>query len=252
MKFALAVAIGAGAGFGAALLWLDREPQPSVTAEAPAPATPQAQPARSASDRPRATALEAAAPRAAVSETVAQAAPRRGAEEVLNELATIQVTPGLRPVEQVPNPCAAGALVQEGPSALPALRRFLASGGDVAYRTPRSDTRSASPTAPSRLAAVGIVRRGPANRGSQAEQILGESASATSRGNRARLSRRAPRRAGAGKYRDAAHGRPAGLLANGVLADRYDPGCGLRRPQRFGDTTDVSLARPSWCSPMVE
>jgi hypothetical protein len=250
MKFLLALAIAAGAGFGAVLLWLDPEPQPGVAPTAPALATPQIQQAPSESDRPRATVLDAATPPAAVAETVAQAAPRRSPEELLNELATIQVTSGSGPLNKHRILSLLEQLVQEGPPALPALRRFLASGGDVAYRAPRGDIRSrgGSGTLPVSLR-LGLFDVVQLIGGAQAEQILVESASVTSRGTELAFLVQLLEESAPDKYRDAALAAAHGLLASGVLTDRDDRDLVYDVLSRLDDTTYVSTAEAQLVQP---
>jgi hypothetical protein len=130
------------------------------------------------------------------------------------------------------------------------LRRFLASGGDVAYRAPRGDIRSrgGSGTLPVSLR-LGLFDVVQLIGGAQAEQILVESASVTSRGTELAFLVQLLEESAPDKYRDAALAAAHGLLASGVLTDRDDRDLVYDVLSRLDDTTYVSTAEAQLVQP---
>ena len=182
LKSLLVALVSAGLGFGVALLWMnDRQAgRHDLETEKTSPAS---QSATAETEVARTT--RAAAKQPVVSEEPQVAPAKRSLQDILDELATIQVTPGPgQGRAQYRVLALLDQLAQGGQSALPVIRPFLASNRDVAYGgAGRGGSRNAQGSAmlpPSlRFGLFDVVRQ---IGGADAEQILVESLNSTGRG----------------------------------------------------------------------
>jgi hypothetical protein len=238
----LVVLVAGGLGFGAAVLWVNHRPTSSPESGS--------QPGVAQSE----TAGEIAVPTKAVSRTAAaltDPAPAPGArspEDILNELAGIQVAPG--PAQgraQYRIMSLLEQLAQCGPAALPAIRQFLASNRDVAYEAgraaggnrQRNNTPSLLP--PSlRFALFDVVRQ---IGGVDAELVLSESVNNATRGAELAYLAQLLETMAPGKYHDAALLAARTLLASGKITDPADCNNLYDILRQFKDATYVSTAQ---------
>ena len=133
MKRITPLLIAAGLGFGVAMLWMNRAtPLPSPDETVPAPTVAETPRADAEAGHEQNWTRPAAAPPAV---TDAEIAPKqRTAEDILNELAALQVVAGPGQARtQYRILSLLDQLAQEGPAALPALHQFLAARRDVSY-----------------------------------------------------------------------------------------------------------------------
>jgi hypothetical protein len=173
-------------------------------------------------------------------------------QDLLNRLASLPVSPGqgraLRPVLALLD-----QLTQTGPPALPAIRRFLASGQDLAYNpTGSKGSRNvklltdmlAPPSL--RFALFDVVRQ---IGGEDAEKILAETLSSTGRGLEVAYLTQILEEMTPDKYKNAAVTAAHNLLASGTGSDRdllFDV---LRR---FSDTSYATAAQGQLVQPNGE
>ena len=238
----LGLLIALAVGFAAAMLWFQHQP--------PSPLATGSQPAAAQSE----TTGEAATPPKAVSRpagTPTEPAPAPGARspaDILNELATIQVTPG--PAQgraQYRIMSLLEQLAQCGPSALPAIRQFLASNLDVAYDAGkatggnRQRNNNSSLLPPSlRFALFDVVRQ---IGGADSEQVLSESLNGAARGAELAYLAQLLEAMAPGKYHDAALTAARTLLASGKITDPADRNNLYDVLRQFKDTSYVSTAQ---------
>jgi hypothetical protein len=242
MKSVLVVAVAAGLGFGAAVFWLGRQPPPGVSQDLPARTTSQTDPA---SDSPQSPSRRSTAPSPALPEPAAQVPARRSAQALLDELATIHVTVGPGQARaQYRILSLLDQLAQEGPSALPAIRQFLAAGRDVTYNPAGSGNRSrggSTALPPSlRFGLFDVVRQ---IGGAEAEQVLAESLNATGHGAEFAYLTQLLEELSPGKHRELALAAAKSLLASGKLADLADRNSVYDVLRQFKDTTYTSSAQ---------
>ncbi|MBI4324509.1 MAG: hypothetical protein HY674_04525 [Chloroflexi bacterium] len=170
-------------------------------------------------------------------------------QALLNQLAGLQVAPGsgraLRPVLALLE-----QLTQAGPSALPVLRQFLASGQDVAYNPPGGkgprDLKSLADALvpPSlRFALFDVVRQ---IGGDDAETLLAETLGRAGRGLEVAYLTQVLEEMAPGRYKDAALAAARNLLASGTGSDRDFLFDVLRR---FSDTSYVATAQGQLVQP---
>lgn len=238
----LGLLIALAVGFAAARLWFQHQP--------PSPLATGSQPAAAQSE----TAGEEVAPQkttvrpAAAAEEIAPASGRRSPADILNELAGIQVTPG--PAQgraQYRIMSLLEQLAQCGPSALPAIRQFLASNRDVAYDAGRATggnrQRNNNPSLlpPSlRFALFDVVRQ---IGGADSEQVLAESLNSAARGAELVYLAQLLEAMAPGKYHDAALTAARTLLASGKITDPADRNNLYDVLRQFKDTSYVSTAQ---------
>lgn len=242
IKILLVVLIAGGLGFAAAMLWLNHR-QTGLPESGSQPAVAQTE-----------TTGEAAAPLKAVSQPAAaptEPAPapgRRSPEDILNELAGIQVASG--PAQgraQYRIMSLLEQLAQCGPSALPAIRQFLASNRDVAYDAGRATggnrQRNNNPglLPPSlRFALFDVVRQ---IGGADSEQVLSDSLNSAARGAELVYLAQLLEAMAPGKYHDAALMAARTLLASGKITDPADRNNLYDVLRQFKDTSYVSTAQ---------
>ena len=172
-------------------------------------------------------------------------------QELLKKLAALKVAPGAGQGQTLRQALALfEQLRQAGPSALPALREFLASGQEVAYEAAdsrgRRDVKSlAEALAPPslRFGLFDVVRQigGP-----DAEAILAESLAGSGRGLEVAYLTHVLEEMAPGKYRDTALAAARNLLASGTTSERDYLFDMLRR---FSDTTYVGTAQAQLVQP---
>jgi hypothetical protein len=231
-----------GVGFAVAMLWVGHQ-----HAARPVPVPQSAAQTETASDEAtpqKPTARRPAAPM----EEVASAPAQRSPQDLLNELATIQVTPG--PAQgraQYRIMSLLEQLAQCGPSALPAIRQFLASNRDVAYDAGRATggnrQRNNNPSLlpPSlRFALFDVVRQ---IGGADSEQVLSESLNSAARGAELVYLAQLLEAMAPGKYHDAALTAARTLLASGKITDPADRNNLYDVLRQFKDTSYVSTAQ---------
>jgi hypothetical protein len=231
-----------GVGFAAAMLWVGHQ-----HAARPVPVPQSAAQTETASDEAtpqKSTARRPAAPM----EEVASAPAQRSPQDLLNELATIQVTPG--PAQgraQYRIMSLLEQLAQCGPSALPVIRQFLASNRDVAYDAGRATggnrQRNNNPSLlpPSlRFALFDVVRQ---IGGADSEQVLSESLNSAARGAELVYLAQLLEAMAPGKYHDAALTAARTLLAGGKITDPADRNNLYDVLRQFKDTSYVSTAQ---------
>jgi hypothetical protein len=231
-----------GVGFAAAMLWVGHQhaarpvPVPQSDAKTET-ASDEATPQKPTARRP-----------AAPMEEVASAPAQRSPQDLLNELVTIQVTPG--PAQgraQYRIMSLLEQLAQCGPSALPAIRQFFASNRDVAYDAGRATggnrQRNNNPSLlpPSlRFALFDVVRQ---IGGVDSEQVLSESLNSAARGAELVYLAQLLEAMAPGKYHDAALTAARTLLASGKITDPADRNNLYDVLRQFKDTSYVSTAQ---------
>ena len=168
---------------------------------------------------------------------------RRGPQELLNELVTIQATPGPgQPRAQYRVLALLDQLAQAGPNALPAIRQFLASNRDVAYggNAGRGGSRNALLPPSLRFGLFDVVRQ---IGGAEAEQVLAESLASTGRGVEVTYLTQLLEELAPGKYRDAALTAARNLLSSGKVSDLADRNSLYGVLRQFKDTSYVATAQ---------
>lgn len=167
------------------------------------------------------------------------------ARELLKRLADLKVTPGAgqnRAIRQVL--ALLGQLAETGPTALPVLREFLATGQDAAFdvaggkgaRDLKALTAALIP-ATLRFGLFDVVRQ---IGGDEAKNILAEALAQTKRGVELAYVTQLLEELSPGEYRDTALTAARGLLASVTGGDR-DYLFGVL--QQFGDTSCASTAQ---------
>jgi hypothetical protein len=170
---------------------------------------------------------------------------------LLDELATIQVTPGpglaraqyrvLSLLDQI---------AQEGQAALPAIRQFLTSGRDIAYTPATGGSRSrgnSSSLPPSlRFGLFDVVRQ---IAGPEAEQVLAESLGNTGSGAEFAFLTQLLEELSPAKYRELALASARNLLASGKLTDSADRNAVYDVLRLFKDTAYASTAQAQLVQP---
>lgn len=247
MKRLMPLLIAAALGFGVAMLWTNRSSTPRPGADA-ASAPTVAEAPRTEADaglEKNRTRPAAAAPAPADTE----AAPKkRTAQDLLNELAAIQVVPGPGQARaQYRILSLLDQLTREGPSALPALREFLAANRDVSYEVNRTagggnrQRANSGMLPPSlRFGLFDVVRQ---IGGADAEQILAESAGTTGRGAELAYLAQLLEELSPGKYRDTLLTAARTLIASGKVTDPADRDNLYDVLRQFKDTSYVSIAQ---------
>lgn len=238
----LGLLLAVGVGFAAAMFWVGRQ-----HAARPVPVPQSAAQTETASDEAtpqKPTARRPAAPM----EEVASAPAQRSPQDLLNELVTIQVTPG--PAQgraQYRIMSLLEQLAQCGPSALPAIRQFLASNRDVAYDAGRATggnrQRNNNPSLlpPSlRFALFDVVRQ---IGGADSEQVLSESLNSATRGAELVYLAQLLEAMAPGKYHDAVLTAARTLLASGKITDVNDRNNLYDVLRQFKDTSYAATAQ---------
>jgi hypothetical protein len=194
------------------------------------------------------------APTPARASEVAPEPSRLTPEEILKQLASIQIEPGpgqgrsqyrvMSLLEQ---------LAQCGEPALPAIRTFLASNSDVAYNLGRGNgggnrNRNTPNLLPPSLR-FGLFDVVLEIGGNGAEQIFAEWLTSTTRGAEffylvQTLERMAP-----GKYRDSAIAAAKSLLASGKITDANNRNNVYDVLRQFNDTSYTVTAQAQWLLP---
>jgi hypothetical protein len=242
IKILLVVLIAGGLGFAAAMLWINHR-QTGSPESGNQPTVAQTE-----------TTGETAAPSKAVSRLAAAPTepvpvPRaRSPEDILNELAGIQVTPG--PAQgrvQYRIMSLLEQLAQCGSAALPAIRQFLASNRDVAYDPSRTAggnrQRNNNPSLlpPSlRFALFDVVRQ---IGGADSEQVLFDSLNSAARGAELAYLARTLEALSPGKYRENAIAAAKNLLAGGKITDVNDRNNLYDILRQFNDTSYTATAQ---------
>jgi hypothetical protein len=246
-KTVLMIIAAGGLGFAAAVFWMNRaqsahgvpeaETQPAVseTAKADTDATSTRAPARRAATTPSAAPEEGAA-----------MATQRSPEDLLKELAAIQVTSGPGQARAQYRVLALlDQLAQAGSSALPAIRQFFASNRDVAYsgagrNSGRGGQRNALLPPTLRFGLFDVVAQ---IGGAEAEQVLADSLNNTARGAELAYLTQLLEGISPGKYHDAAILASRNLLAGGKVSDPADRNNLYDVLRQFKDTSYVSTAQ---------
>ena len=253
MKRITPLLIAAGLGFGVAMLWMNRAtPLPSPDETVPAPTVAETPRADAEAGHEQNWTRPAAAPPAV---TDAEIAPKqRTAEDILNELAALQVVAGPGQARtQYRILSLLDQLAQEGPAALPALHQFLAARRDVSYEPSAGTTggnrsRNNSGMLPPslRFGLFDVVRQigGP-----EAEQILVQSAGTTGRGAELVYLAQLLEGFSPGKYRDTVLTAARNLIAGGKVTDPADRDNLYDLLRQFKDTAYVSVAQAQLVSP---
>jgi hypothetical protein len=245
-RFVLGSLAAVGLGFAAGVLWMGRQQKLSATTVSHGQTGSPAVAAKAEPTVRQTPARLVAAPTGATTEAVVTAPLKRSPEDLLNELARIQVTPGPGQARaQYRILSLLDRLAQEGQSALPAIRQFLASGRDVAY-TPASSAGNRSRgnaglLPPSlRFGLFDVVRQ---IGGAEAEQALAESLSATGRGVEFSYLAQLLEEIAPGKYCETVLAAARNLLAGGKLADLAERNNVYDVLRQFNDTSYVSTAQ---------
>lgn len=253
MKRITPLLIAAGLGFGVAMLWMNRAtPLPSPDETVPAPTVAETPRADAEAGHEQNWTRPAAAPPAV---TDAEIAPKqRTAEDILNELAALQVVAGPGQARtQYRILSLLDQLAQEGPAALPALHQFLAARRDVSYEPSAGTTggnrsRNNSGMLPPslRFGLLDVVRQigGP-----EAEQILVQTAGTTGRGAELVYLAQLLEGFSPGKYRDTVLTAARNLIAGGKVTDPADRDNLYDLLRQFKDTAYVSVAQAQLVSP---
>lgn len=247
MKHILTIVLSAFVGFVAAFIVLkQRQPspvqtavQPEVLDAQPASGTPVAPERRSVR---RATVDELPV----ASETSAVAKSRRTPQELLEELARINVASGPgRGRAQYRILSLLDELAGHGSAALPAIRAFLASEKDVSYGGGRNSGGSMLP--PSlRMGLFDVVRQA----GAESESILAESLSATPRVEElVYLSELLGEFQPAGKYTQATLDAAHKLLSGGKITDSSERTRLFALLIQHGDKSYVAIAQANLVQP---
>jgi len=253
MKNALTITLAMAVGFLAAMLWLDhrRSPPSVASSEATAPAanshaaSPDIDEVEK-SPRPRRAAAATSDPEP---EAPAAQPAKRTAEDLLNELASIQVTPG--PGQARAQYRILGLMDQLaglGGSALPAIRQFLASDRDVPYAVGGSgrNGRNAGLPPSLRMGLFDVVRQ---TGGSDSEQLLAEALTATSRAGEVAYLAQLLEESSPGKHRDATLAAARSLLAGGKIADAAERNQLYDLLLQLKDTSYVATAQANLVQP---
>jgi hypothetical protein len=184
----------------------------------------------------------------------APAAARPTPEELLRRLAAMKVGPGLertRAVRQIL--VLLDQLVQSGPEALPAIRQFLSSNGDVEYdrlaeaKVPRDIRGLTDAVVPFslRLALFDVVRQ---IGGEEAEKLLAETLVHTGRGLEVACLTQLLEEMAPGKYRDTALAAAQALL-NAGGGDRLHRDYLFSVLRRFNDGSFTGIAQAQLVQP---
>jgi hypothetical protein len=175
-------------------------------------------------------------------------------QTLLNQLAALQIAPGPgqgRAMRQVL--LLLEQLAQTGPTSLPAIHQFLATGQDMAYeplggKGPR-DMKSLTDTLmpPSlRFALFDVVRQ---IGGEDSEKILAEALGRTGRGLELAYLTQLLEDLVPGKYKDIALAAVRSLLANSASSDRLDRDYLYGVLRRFNDASYVAAAQAQLVQP---
>ena len=253
MKRITPLLIAAGLGFGVAMLWMNRAtPLPSPDETVPAPTVAETPRADAEAGHEQNWTRPAAAPPAVTDAAIVPK--QRTAEDILNELAALQVVAGPGQARtQYRILSLLDQLAQEGPAALPALHQFLAARRDVSYEPSAGTTggnrsRNNSGMLPPslRFGLFDVVRQigGP-----EAEQILVQSAGTTGRGAELAYLAQLLEEFSPGKYRDTVLTAARNLIAGGKVTDPADRDNLYDLLRQFKDTAYVSVAQAQLVSP---
>ena len=253
MKRITPLLIAAGLGFGVAMLWMNRAtPLPSPDETVPAPTVAETPRADAEAGHEQNWTRPAAAPPAVADAAIVPK--QRTAEDILNELAALQVVAGPGQARtQYRILSLLDQLAQEGPAALPALHQFLAARRDVSYEPSAGTTggnrsRNNSGMLPPslRFGLFDVVRQigGP-----EAEQILVQSAGTTGRGAELAYLAQLLEEFSPGKYRDTVLTAARNLIAGGKVTDPADRDNLYDLLRQFKDTAYVSVAQAQLVSP---
>lgn len=219
MKQILTILLAVGVGFAVAALWFSRRPATNPILETSATTVSEPAPTE-----PRSTAEQRRIQRAATAATATEETPltatKRSAEELLNELASIQVTSGPGQARaQYRILALLDQLAQSGSSALPAIRQFLTANRDVSYsigNNGRNGGRNGMLPPSLRMGLFDVVRQigGP-----EAELALNETLSATGRAAELTYLAQLLDELAPGKYRDVTLTAARNLLTSGKITD---------------------------------
>ena len=253
MKRITPLLIAAGLGFGVAMLWMNRAtPLPSPDETVPAPTVAETPRADAEAGQEQNWTRPAAAPPAVTDAAIVPK--QRTAEDILNELAALQVVAGPGQARtQYRILSLLDQLAQEGPAALPALHQFLAARRDVSYEPSAGTTggnrsRNNSGMLPPslRFGLLDVVRQigGP-----EAEQILVQTAGTTGRGAELAYLAQLLEEFSPGKYRDTVLTAARNLIAGGKVTDPADRDNLYDLLRQFKDTAYVSVAQAQLVSP---
>ncbi len=170
---------------------------------------------------------------------------RRGPQELLDELVSIQVTPGPGQARAQYRVLALlDQLAQAGPSALPAIRQFLASGRDVGYGAAGGGGRGGSRNAllpPSlRFGLFDVVRQ---IGGADSERILAACLASTGRGTELTYLAQLLEELSPSQYRDAALTAARSLLTGGKVTDPGERNTLFDVLRQFNDVSYVATAQ---------
>lgn len=253
MKRITPLLIAAGLGFGVAMLWMNRAtPLPSPDETVPAPTVAETPRADAEAGHEQNWTRPAAAPPAVADAAIVPK--QRTAEDILNELAALQVVAGPGQARtQYRILSLLDQLAQEGPAALPALHQFLAARRDVSYEPSAGTTggnrsRNNSGMLPPslRFGLLDVVRQigGP-----EAEQILVQTAGTTGRGAELAYLAQLLEEFSPGKYRDTVLTAARNLIAGGKVTDPADRDNLYDLLRQFKDTAYVSVAQAQLVSP---
>lgn len=246
LKSLLVALVSAGLGFGVALFWMNGRQAGHHDLEAEKTSLASQSATTEAATAPEfARTSRVATKQPAVSEEPITPA-KRSLQDILDELATIQVTPGPgQGRAQYRILALLDQLAQGGQSALPVIRPFLASNRDVAYGgAGRNSGRGGQGNAmlpPSlRFGLFDVVRQ---IGGSDAEQILAESLTSTARGTEFAYLTQLLEELAPAKYRDTALAAARTLLASGKISDAAERNSVYDILQQFKDTSFVTTAQ---------
>lgn len=216
------VALVAGVvGFGAAVFWMKHQ---AVPAPVPLPAgeTTVSEPANAVPENPPVQRTVPKMPRLTRAEEQLPASGQRRPEDILTELASIQIVSG--PAQgraQYRVLSLLDQLAQAGPAALPAVRQFLASNRDVAYSPAANGNNARNGMLPPSLR-FGLFDVVQQIGGAEGEQLLVESLSGTARGTELSYLAQLLETSAPGKYRDTALAAAKTLLASGRITDQAE------------------------------
>ena len=241
--------VAGGLGFVAALLWTSRQQAGSsvhqTETQSAAAADTASERATSANHPERSVVSSPSSPSEEPRVTA-----KRSPEELLNELASIQITPGpMQGRAQYRIMSLLEQLSRCGESALPALGQFLASGRDVSYQASgnRQRSNSSSLLPPSlRFALFDVVRE---IGGASAETILVESLNTTVHGTELTYLVQLLEGLSPGKYREAAILAAKNLLSTGKLADANERNNAYDVLRQFGDASYAAVAQANLIQP---
>jgi hypothetical protein len=247
IKMLLLFLVAGGLGFAAAVFWVNHR-----QAGAPGPGSQST--AVQTETTGEATALPGAVARGAAPAEPAPVPGARSPEDILNELAGIQVTPGPgQGRAQYRIMSLLDQLAQCGQSALPAIGAFLASNRDVPYDPGQGNNRgnrnrgNSNLLPPSlRFGLFEVVRE---ISGAGAEQVLAETLGSTLRGAELIYLARTLETLAPGKYRDNAIAAAKNLLASGKVTDLNDRNNLYDVLRQFNDTSYAATARAQLVQP---